>query len=351
MTGMIIVTAYPNELKKIEQFLNTAENSLNKQVMLEAKVLEVDLNDGYRSGINWALLNDHMKISQIGNDLNKDESLTTSSIINSVYAQPPNNSRSNLSTGTTHSAPSIPTTVSNFGGLLTLGMNYRKLATFVELLSAQGNVQVLSSPRITTSNNQKALIKVGNDQFFITNVTTTTTTAVGGGAGAASSASTPTVTLSPFFSGIALDVTPQIGEDDLTLHIHPTVSTITGIETTIPGSGSFPLAKSSIRESDSIVRAKNGQLIVIGGLMQDKTAEIITGIPFFKDIPFVGQVFRHTRQQATKSELVILLRPTILDDYKMKHQLQNTYKRINDLDQGFHAGGDSKWYGNLGESQ
>lgn len=349
MTGMIIVTAYPNELQKIEQFLNTAENSLNKQVMLETKVLEVDLNDGYRSGINWAVLNDHMRISQIGNDINNDDNLTTSSIINSVAAQTAGSHPADLSTGNKYLAPSIPTTISNFGGLLTLGMNYRKLATFVELLSAQGNVQVLSSPRITTSNNQKALIKVGNDQFFITNVTTTTTTAVGGG-GAGSSASTPTVTLSPFFSGIALDVTPQIGEEDLILHIHPTVSTITGINTNIPGSGSFALAKSSIRESDSIVRAKNGQLIVIGGLMQDKTAELITGIPFLKDIPFVGAVFRHTRQQAAKSELVILLRPTILDDYKMKHQLQNTYKRINDLDHGFHVGGGSGWYGNLGES-
>jgi len=349
MTGMIIVTAYPNELQKVEQFLTTAENSLNKQVMLEAKILEVDLNDGYRSGINWALLNNNMQVSQIGNNLNADKSISTNTLLNTTSAQQPANGATptDISTGLKHLSPNVPTAVTNFGGLLTLGINYRKLATFVELLGAQGNVQVLSSPRITTSNNQKALIKVGNDQFFITNVTTTTTT---GGAGAGA-ASTPTVTLSPFFSGIALDVTPQIGDDDITLHIHPTVSTITGTPTDLPGSGSFDLAKSSVRESDSIVRAKNGQLIVIGGLMQDKTAELITGIPYLKDIPFFGAAFRHTSQQATKSELVILLRPTILDDYKIKNQLQSSYKRLNDLDHGFHVGGDTKWYGNLGESQ
>lgn len=347
ITGMIIVTAYPNELQKIEQFLATAENSLNKQVMLEAKVLEVDLNDGYRSGINWALLNDNMRISQIGNDLNSDESLSTNTIVNSSSAQQGGMTNNPINTGINHLPPQIPTNLNSFGGLLTLGMNYRKLATFVELLAAQGNVQVLSSPRITTSNNQKALIKVGNDQFFITNFTTTTTSTTAG------STSAPTVTLNPFFSGIALDVTPQIGDDDITLHIHPTISTVTGTNTKFPGAGDkgIDLAKSSVRESDSIVRAKNGQLIVIGGLMQDKTAELITGIPFLKDIPFVGAAFRHTRQQASKSELVILLRPTILDDYKIKNQLQNTYKRINDLDRGFHVGGGDKWYGNLGESQ
>jgi MSHA biogenesis protein MshL len=353
MAGMIVVTAYPNELQKIEQFLLDTERSLNKQVMLEAKVIEVILNDGYRSGINWAVLNDHMQASQIGNDLNKVDNISVSSSITDASASSGNSSQIDLTTGMHHMPPVIPNTVTAFGGLLTLGINYRKLATFVELLAAQGNVQVLSSPRITTSNNQKALIKVGSDSYFITNISTATTTSVGTTAGQSNSAtSTPTVTLNPFFSGIALDVTPQIGEDDITLHIHPTISTVDSNPIDIPGTaGKVPLAKSTVRESDSIVRAKNGQLIVIGGLMQDKTAELITGIPFLKDIPFVGAVFRHTRQQATKSELVILLRPVILDDYKTKTQLQNSYNRLNELDRGFHVGGGAKWYGNLGETQ
>lgn len=353
MAGMIVVTAYPNELQKVEHFLLETERTLNKQVMLEAKIIEVDLNDGYRSGINWALLSDHMNVSQIANNINSDAVLSASSGIADTSVQAAKSGEVDINTGSKHRAPVVPSNMTNFGGLLTLGMNYRKLATFVELLSAQGNVQVLSSPRITTSNNQKALIKVGNDQYFITNVSTSTTTGVSTSGSAANNTatSTPSVTLNPFFSGIALDVTPQIGDDDITLHIHPTISTVDPQPTSFPGTTEkVNLAKSTVREADSIVRAKNGQLIVIGGLMQDKTAELIAGIPFLKDIPFVGTVFRHTRQQATKSELVILLRPVILDNYKMKTQLQNSYNRLNDLDRGFHVGGDTKWYGNLGES-
>ncbi len=333
-TGMIIVTAYPNELEKVAQFLEDAENSLNRQVMLEAKVLEIDLKDGYRTGINWSLLNEHMKISQIigSSASGSEEDLSSDTKVNS-YAT--NASKTvNLNVGNQHLAPDINTTVNSFGGLFTLGLNYRKLATFVELLSAQGNVQVLSSPRITTSNNQKALIKVGNDSYYITGFTPSTTTTNTGG----TTTNQPSVNLSPLFSGIALDVTPQIGDDEITLHIHPTISNITTSATDIPGNtgkDAVKLAVNSIRESDSIVRAKNGQLIIIGGLMQDKTAEIVTGIPILKDLPILGNIFKHSRQQAAKSELVILLRPIILDDYKIKHQLKNTHKRISNLERNF----------------
>lgn len=230
-TGMIIVTAYPNELQKVEQFLQNAESSLNRQVMLEAKVLEIDLKDGYRSGINWALLNDHMKASQIiSNSVSgSEEDLSTDTKVNSSGI---NTSQAlNLNSGNQHLAPDINTSLNTFGGLFTLGLNYRKLATFVELLSAQGNVQVLSSPRITTSNNQKALIKVGNDSYYITGFTAASTVTGTGGV----TTNQPSVSLSPLFSGISLDVTPQIGEDEITLHIHPTISNFTELLPVLPG--------------------------------------------------------------------------------------------------------------------
>jgi MSHA biogenesis protein MshL len=273
-----------------------------------------------------------MKISQIiaNTASGSEENLSSDTKVNSYGI---NKSQDiNLNVGNKHLAPDINTSLSSFGGLFTLGLNYRKLATFVELLSAQGNVQVLSSPRITTSNNQKALIKVGNDSYYITGFTPSTTTTNTGG----TTTNQPSVSLSPLFAGISLDVTPQIGDDEITLHIHPTISNITTSPTSIPGTTpQVPLAVNSIRESDSIVRAKNGQLIIIGGLMQDKTAEIVTGVPILKDLPIVGNIFRHSRQQAAKSELVILLRPIILDDYKIKHQLKNTHKRISNLERNF----------------
>ena len=119
-------------------------------------------------------------------------------------------------------------------------------------------------------NNQKAIIKVGTDEFFVTDVSTTTITST-------ATQSTPNIELTPFFSGIALDVTPQISEGGtIMLHIHPTVSQVRDQQKNISIGGAvqtLPLARSTVRETDFIVRAKNGQLVVIGGLMQDRNSE------------------------------------------------------------------------------
>ena len=183
--------------------------------------------------------------------------------------------------------------------------------TFFELLSTQGNLQVLSSPRVSTVNNQKAVIKVGSDEFFVTEISSTTVTGT-------STATTPQITLTPFFSGIALDVTPQISESgDVILHIHPSISEVIDQKKTITVAGQvqvLPLAFSSVRESDSVVRAKNGQIIVIGGLMKNKLVERESATPFLSEIPFLGQLFKHTSEVQVKSELVILLRPIVVDN-------------------------------------
>ena len=129
-------------------------------------------------------------------------------------------------------------------------------------------MRVLSSPRISTVNNQKAVIRVGEDEFFVTGIENTTTTT-----GTAITAS-PDIKLSPFFSGISLDVTPQVSEDgEIILHIHPVISTVRDQDKElIVGNDtfSFPLALREVRESDSVVRARSGQLVVLGGLMQEK---------------------------------------------------------------------------------
>lgn len=208
---------------------------------------------------------------------------------------------------------------------------------FLEMLGSQGNVQVLSSPRVSTMNNQKALIKVGTDEFFVTGVTTNS--AVSGGD---TTTFSPTVKFNSFFSGIALDVTPHIDEkDNITLHVHPTVSLVTEKVKTVTLTGNqqtFPLAQSTIRESDSIVHAQSGELVVIGGMMQDKMSEVVSGVPFLMDIPFVGKAFRHTRQEVKKSELVILLRPVVISENGWNKELEKTYDSFDTLDRGFHFG-------------
>lgn len=347
MSGFVMVTAMPDELNKVAEFLQESEQSLNKQVILEAKILEVELNDGYRAGINWALITEHVNASQLGAALHgQEDNFDFSTTL--PRASGATTLTSDLeAAGGAHIAPTIPVTSSSFGGILTLGMNFRKLATFVELLGSQGNVQVLSSPRVSTMNNQKALIKVGDDEFFVTNITTTTTTTNG------VTTSSPTAEFEPFFTGIALDVTPQIDErNNVTLHVHPTISTVTTKNISVvftSGTEQYPLAKSAIRETDTVIRAQSGETVVIGGLMRDKMEEATTGVPLLKDIPFFGKAFRQTRQRSRKSELVILLRPLVLPPNTWNDALEQTYQTLDSMDIGFHVGGNVGLYGSMAE--
>jgi MSHA biogenesis protein MshL len=177
-------------------------------------------------------------------------------------------------------------------------------------LSAQGKTRVLSSPRVSTLNNQKAVIKAGSDEYFVTGVSSNTVVGT-------ASATNRDVQLAPFFSGIALDVTPQIAESgEVIMHIHPSVSDVSEKikQLTVAGvTDALPLAFSQTRESDSVVKAKSGQLIVIGGLMRTTRNLQDYRVPLLGDIPGLGNLFKSQRRQEVHTELVILLRPVVVD--------------------------------------
>lgn len=306
-SGVIVVRAMPAELRSVEQYLNTTQNIMQRQVIIEAKVIEVALSDGFQSGINWAALKNsggsQALIGQTGGGSALDNG---TSIING--------NTGDLNPGALSQITS--TAVSAFGGVFTAALNIKSNFTaFIELLKTQGDVQVLSSPQVSTINNQKAVIKVGTDEFFVTDVETNTNTST------ATSSTQNNVELTPFFSGVALDVIPQISENnDITLHIHPTVVDVTekvkNISVSDSATLSIPLAVSSIRESDTIIRARNGQVVIIGGLMKTKTTDDNNSVPFLGDIPLIGSLFRHTKETTVKSELVILLKPTVVEGPK-----------------------------------
>ena len=199
--------------------------------------------------------------------------------------------------------------------LFSLAFQTSSFAALLSFLETQGTVHVLSSPRIATLNNQQAVLKVGSDEFFVTSVSSSTTSTA-----AAPTAST-NVTVQPFFSGIALDVTPQIdASGDIILHIHPSVSQVTtdtkqvtlgnlsGQSNTI----SLPLAKSTVSETDSMVRAHDAQIVAIGGLMSTSTSKDRSQLPGLGDVPVLGTLFGQTNQVTQKSELVILLKATVV---------------------------------------
>ena len=189
------------------------------------------------------------------------------------------------------------------------------------MLQRQGEVQVLSSPRISTVNNQKAVIKVGTDEFFVTDISNSTTTTT------TTTSTAPEISLTPFFSGIALDVTPQIGQNnEVILHVHPSVTEVVERNKVIDVGGSIydlPLAYSSIRETDSIIRAASGQVVVIGGLLQNKKSNSDAGVPWLSRIPILGYLFRQIERTSSKSELVILLQPKVIEPSGWNSEIQS----------------------------
>ncbi|MBX9563230.1 pilus (MSHA type) biogenesis protein MshL [Aeromonas hydrophila] len=302
--GLVTIRAYPKELKAVREFLNQSESHLKRQVVLEARILEVALNEGYEQGVDWSGLS----ASWDGNKgITGGGSLTPSTIANT-----PNQIFSAL------------------GGGAGFKISDGNFNVAVNLLKTQGDVNTLSSPRVTATNNQKAVIKVGTDEYFVTNASTTITTNSSG-----VSDKTPNVELTPFFSGIALDVTPQIDEEGkVLLHIHPSVidteeqNKVIDMGTT-GGKLELPLAKSSIRESDTVVQANNGDIIVIGGLMKTDKQEIVSKVPLLGDIPWIGEAFTNRRESTKKVELVILLKPTVVEKDTWQNELQRSSELLD----------------------
>ncbi len=295
-SGVIVVHAMQEELVDVQNYLNTIENVAQRLVVLEAKIIEVTLNDSFQAGVNWSNLIDS----------SNDKSILLG-----------------------HSGATISPTP--LGGIFSINANLSNFNSLIELLKTQGDVQVLSSPRISTLNNQKAVIKVGQDEYFVTDFETDTELTNGVGN------QNVDVSLTPFFSGVALDVLPQIDADDnVILHIHPAISEVMekakNIRTSTDNDISLPLALSTIRESDSVVRAQSGQVIVVGGLMKDALRREESRTPILGDIPLLGNLFRNVSEVATKSELVILLRPVVIkSEDQWDNKLSNTTDRFNNL--------------------
>jgi MSHA biogenesis protein MshL len=288
-SGLIMVRGFPDELAAVDEYLNRAELSLQKQVIIEAKILEVTLNSGFQSGIQWSSLSS-------GSDVTGQ--LTSESVLNA----------------------------DNLAGIFSLNFNTSDFTGVIQLLQRQGEVQVLSSPRISTVNNQKAVIKVGTDEFFVTEISNSTTST------STTTSTAPEISLTPFFSGIALDVTPQIGQNnEVILHVHPSVTDVVEKNKTIDVGGSIynlPLAFSSIRETDSIIRAASGQVVVIGGLLQNKKSKTDASVPWLSKIPILGYLFQQTVRENTKSELVILLQPKVIEPSGWNAEIDNIQERF-----------------------
>lgn len=298
-SGMVFVHAYPETQRDVAQYLDSLQDIMQRQVIIEAKILEVELNAEYQSGVQWNIFGLRQLGFQDFDNVNRGgiEPFTN------IFAL-------DISRGDAFNA-------------------------VINLLNTQGKVNVLSSPRVATINNQKAVIKVGEDRFFVTNVESE----ISASSTANNDIVSQDIDFTPFFSGISLDVIPQIDKDNnVILHIHPLVSKVTEDQKKFEVNGraqEYPMAHSDVRESDTVVRAKSGQVIIIGGLMETLSGNHQAGTPGAEDLPKIGGLFKDLKRQSHKAELIILLRPIVVGNGTWTSQLQQAINENKSLQGDF----------------
>ena len=326
MSGTILVRGMPNEHRMIERVLRALQLNIERQVIIEAKIIDVELNASSQQGINWAVFNDSLHRGSVG--ANPNAFSETGGRGGGVNVVNPTTLGGLLGGGLLGSAASTA-----FSAGLGVALQLNQFSALINFLQTQGEVHVLSSPRIATLNSQKAVIKVGTEEPFVSSVSPQQATAVGLNV----LTTTATLNYQPFFSGISLDVTPKIDDQgNVTLHVHSMVNNIVErekIATPDVNSVRVPFAVNTISETDSVVKSKDGQVVVIGGLMTERMSDDLSKIPGIGNDPAVGAPFRKGQQRKVKRELVILLRPTVVsDDSVWTSGIGSVYDRILGID-------------------
>lgn len=293
--GVVVVRATARQHEKVQEYLDLVLLSARRQVIIEATIAEVRLSDNYQQGINWQSL----------------RSLRTE-----------NNPRGGFSVAQNPTGVPVPDPFAAAAGSFTSGtgtfaflLNYVApglgLSSTLSLLETFGKVKVLSSPKISVLNNQTAMLKVVDNvvYFEIKNDSTTTTTGT---------TNNFTSTAKSVSVGLVMSVTPQISEQgSILLNVRPTISSLKGAGKTDPTPG---LAVANVvpeiqtREMESMLRLSDGEVAVMGGLMEDKIDYNSNEVPGLGGIPVVGNFFRNRNDTSTKTELVIFLKPTIIRD-------------------------------------
>jgi MSHA biogenesis protein MshL len=289
--GNILVTDLPKNLERIASLLETIEGSVQRQVLIEARIVEVTLTGEYRFGLDWSA------IAKAG-ALRGASTIAPTRIIGQKLAAP---SR----------------------GEFQFGVTSTDFASVLSVLNKQGEINVLSGPKLATLNNQTALIRSATDEVFFER--RVIETFVNGTPRVTTEVTPRTVTV-----GVVLAVTPQVGGNgDVVLHIRPTVTERTGVAEFREGQTVFTAPILDVREADVVVRAREGQIVVIGGLMQEKRTDDENKVPLLGDMPGVGRLFRSTTQERRKTELVVLLSPTVLVGKKVDDITSRELERLN----------------------
>ena len=317
-SGVIVVRATSRQHEKVQEFLDQVMVSARRQVLIEATIVEVQLSDQYQQGINWGALRsgNGWSIAQqpLGSALSSGPTAGSGP---GGLVFPQNNSTSTA--GGVNPSLLVLRYLGHAGSA--------SVAAAVSLLESYGKVRVLSSPKLSVLNNQTALLKVVDNKVYFTIQSQVT-------AGNANSNAivTYTTTVHTVPVGFVMSVTPQIEPSGMvSVNLRPTISRITGYvndpnpNLTLTTPSRIPEVQT--RELESILRIQNGNIAVMGGLMQDSVDNRNDAVPGVSDIPVVGNAFKYANQTATKNELVIFLRPVVLQDPSMEGDFQS-YKAL-----------------------
>lgn len=263
LAGVLYVAAPAETMAAVSSFLDSIEKEVKRQVLIQAHIAEIDLNDRFSLGIDWKVFLDNAHQRSIAQNV-------------------------------------LPTPRSN---VFVIDINTSDFNLLLDAFKEQGDVKMLSSPKISTLNNQKAVIKLTTKE--VTWVNSVLRDQYGN--------VTETVNVPQIDEvGLFLDVTPNVGESgNIVMQVHPSITEVKEVSVSPDKSSSKPVI--TVREVDTVVNVKSGQTMVIGGLISDKIITTKGGIPFLGDIPYLGWLFSNYSQEKRKTELVIFLTPYILD--------------------------------------
>jgi MSHA biogenesis protein MshL len=292
--GIIMVTASPRDLQRVSDYIDTAQDILSREVTVQVQFLEVVLNKGYQSAIDF-------------DTFGSDGLAGANQQVNASFIGAQENALDGISNP------------------LAITTEFTDFAAIFRLLESRGTTQVLSSPSLKVLNNQKAVFQDGDQEYFQTSSGTSTVST-----GQSVSQNTNN-TLQSFFSGISMDITPQISRDgSITLHVHPTITTVTEQSKPVGGE-QVPTPKTSVRELDSVIRAEDGKIVMLGGLAYERAVDDAAGIPYAANLPAIGAAFDQRRRSMVKSEFIILLRPVIGSAQSEQKLIRDRSDRIEEI--------------------
>ena len=296
-TGVVLVRASSRQHEKIQEFLDQVISSARRQVMIEATIVEVRLNQNYQQGIDWLYLTNNSALGQGSN--------TRSFSVNTATGQ--------IQGATVQSQ--LPSSVADT--LFTAAFRRGNLMSAIKLLETFGTTKVISSPKLSVLNNQTAILKVVDNIVYFQFKADTAQ-------GQTSTVTNVTTTPQSVAVGLVMSVTPQISENNaVLLNVRPTISRTIGRgkpdpNPNIPAGMENLVPEIQTREMESLMSVNDGDVAVLGGLMQQEVMNTDDAVPGISKLPLFGNLFTHRNDTSSKSELVIFLRPTVIKDASMR---------------------------------